>query len=332
VVKQDNVVYHGFAGHLVPRNITHVLRVCVIANLGHRVAAAMKQASLSEKQAVKTIHKDDGQRLRWTRDLHGNDPYEESLYDLVLAMQSATVESSIESICEIVRGEQLRTTSDSRRASEDFLLAAQVEVALAPAGYDVEVTCSQGDVTVALNRYVSRLDAVRRQLEQTAEHVPGVSSARCVPGAGFVPPSLLGPTDELERPSKILLVDDEREFVQTLSERLQARDLDAAVVYDGEEALSFVASDEPEVMVLDLKMPGIDGIEVLRRVKRSNPNVEVIILTGHGSAKEEELARQLGAFAYLRKPVDIELLTKIMKQAYRKVGKPPPPEPPTPEE
>jgi len=118
-------------------------------------------------------------------------------------------------------------------------------------------------------------------------------------------------------------VDDEREFVHTLSERLQARNLEAAVVYDGEEALSFVASDEPEVMVLDLKMPGIDGIEVLRRVKRDHPDVEVIILTGHGSQKEEEIANQLGAFAYLRKPVDIELLTNTMKQAYRKIGKPP---------
>ena len=332
VVNQDNVVYHGFAGHLVPRDISHVLRVCVIANMGHRVAVAMKQAGLSEKQAVKPIHKDDGQCLRWTRDLHGHDPYEESLYDLVIAMQSTTVESAVESICEIVLGEELRTTSDSRRAAEDFLLAARVEIALAPTGYEVEVACSQGHATIALNRYVSNLDSVKRQLESAAAQVPGVSGARCVPGAGFVPPSLLGPTREFERPSKILLVDDEREFVHTLSERLKARDLDAAVVYDGEEALSFVASDEPEVMVLDLKMPGIDGIEVLRRVKRSNPNVEVVILTGHGSNKEEELARQLGAFAYLRKPVDIELLTKTLEQAYRKVGRPPSPAPPTPEE
>ena len=120
--------------------------------------------------------------------------------------------------------------------------------------------------------------------------------------------------------------------MHTLSERLQARDLEAAVAYDGEEALSFLASDEPEVMVLDLKMPGIDGIEVLRRVKRDHPKVEVIILTGHGSKKEETVAQELGAFAYLRKPVDIELLTRTMKEAYRKIGKPHRPEKQTPEE
>ena len=80
-----------------------------------------------------------------------------------------------------------------------------------------------------------------------------------------------------------------------------------------------VADDQPEVMVLDLKMPGIDGIEVLRRMKKSHPETEVIILTGHGSSAEEELAAELGAFAYLRKPVDIEVLTETMKAAYRKI-------------
>jgi CheY-like chemotaxis protein/cytidylate kinase len=323
LILRDNVVYHGFAGHLVPGGISHVLSVCVVANLPYRIEMAARQAGLSERQAVKTIHRDDGQRLRWTRDLRGRDPYDEGLYDLLLAMQSATVESAVQSVCDIARGEELRTTSESRQAAEDFILASRVEIALAPKGYAVEVTCSKGKATIALNQYVSRLDSVKRQLESVAAETPGVSGALCVPGPGYVPPSLLGPTDEFEPPSKILLVDDEREFVHTLSERLQARNLESAVVYDGEEALTFVASDEPEVMVLDLKMPGIDGIEVLRRVKQDHPAVEVIILTGHGSKKEEETAMQLGAFAYLRKPVDIELLTSTMKQAYRKIGKPP---------
>ena len=84
--------------------------------------------------------------------------------------------------------------------------------------------------------------------------------------------------------------------------------------------LDFVEKDEPDVMVLDLKMPGIDGIEVLRLVKRDHPLVEVIILTGHGSEREEAMAEQLGAFAYLHKPVNIEVLTQVMKEAYQKVN------------
>ena len=124
---------------------------------------------------------------------------------------------------------------------------------------------------------------------------------------------------ELNVPSKVLLVDDEQEFVHALSERLQSRSIRSAIAYDGEQALAMVASDEPEVIVLDLKMPGIDGLEVLRRVKQTNPATEVIILTGHGSDAEEVIAADLGAFAYLRKPVDIDELTRTMKEAYRKI-------------
>lgn len=115
---------------------------------------------------------------------------------------------------------------------------------------------------------------------------------------------------------KVLLVDDEEEFVKALAERLEMRDLRSDTVYDGEEALSFVEDQEPDVMVLDLKMPGIDGMEVLRRVKKAYPKIEVIILTGHGTEKHEEEARRLGAFDYLEKPVNLDVLVKKMKQAY----------------
>ncbi len=116
---------------------------------------------------------------------------------------------------------------------------------------------------------------------------------------------------------RVLLVDDETEFVQAMAERLKMRDLDANTVYDGEQALSFVGGQEPDVMVLDLKMPGIDGMEVLRQVKKSYPKLQVIILTGHGTEKDEEEARRLGAFDYLEKPVSLDVLIKKMKQAVK---------------
>jgi len=101
--------------------------------------------------------------------------------------------------------------------------------------------------------------------------------------------------------------------------RLKRRDIDARGVFGGQEALDNIAQEEPDVVVLDLQMPDMNGMEVLRRVKRTNPRTEVIILTGHGSDREEVLAAELGAFAYLRKPVDIEVLTDTMKAAYRRV-------------
>jgi DNA-binding NtrC family response regulator len=115
---------------------------------------------------------------------------------------------------------------------------------------------------------------------------------------------------------RLLLVDDEKEFVQTLADRLKMRDLDAAVAHNGEEALSAVKKEEPDVIVLDVKMPGIDGIEVLRRVKQAYPNVEVIILTGHGSKKDEDAARSLGAFDYVNKPADLDKLVPLIKNAF----------------
>lgn len=117
---------------------------------------------------------------------------------------------------------------------------------------------------------------------------------------------------------KVLLVDDEEEFVKALSERLQMRDMGSDLAFDGEQALKIVQEQEPDVMVLDLKMPGIDGMEVLRRVRKAYPNVQVIILTGHGTEKDEEEAKRLGAFAYLQKPVNLDLLVQTMKKAYRK--------------
>ena len=117
---------------------------------------------------------------------------------------------------------------------------------------------------------------------------------------------------------KLLLVDDEQEFVETLADRLKMRDLDATIARDGEEALSAVEKEEPDVIVLDVKMPGIDGIEVLRRVKEAYPNVEVIILTGHGSERDEEAARRLGAFDYVKKPADLDtLVTSVQNDALK---------------
>jgi DNA-binding NtrC family response regulator len=117
---------------------------------------------------------------------------------------------------------------------------------------------------------------------------------------------------------KLLLVDDEENFVKTLAERLEIRGLKPEVVLSGEEALEFMGKDIPDVVVLDLRMPGIDGMEVLRRVKKSKPNVQIIILTGHGTDKDKEEATRIGAFEYHKKPVDIDALIFSIKNAYQK--------------
>lgn len=120
------------------------------------------------------------------------------------------------------------------------------------------------------------------------------------------------------RKLRVLLVDDEEEFVETLADRLNMRDIEASTARNGEEALDAVKENEPDVMVLDLKMPGIDGIEVLRRARNAYPKVEVIILTGHGSEKDEGAARSLGAFDYIKKPVDLDKLVPRIQKAFKR--------------
>lgn len=115
---------------------------------------------------------------------------------------------------------------------------------------------------------------------------------------------------------KVLLVDDETAFVDTLAERLKMRELNVSTVYDGEQALSYVKGIEPDVMVLDLQMPGLHGIDVLREVKKDYPKMQVIILTGHGTDRDAEEATRLGGFDFMRKPTDIDTLVRRIKEAY----------------
>jgi len=116
---------------------------------------------------------------------------------------------------------------------------------------------------------------------------------------------------------KVLLVDDEIEFVNTLSNRLGMRGIQTDVVHDGEQALEYVKKQEPDVIVLDLKMPGLYGMEVLRRLSKTNPSIQVVILTGHGTDRDEQEAQRLKAFDYLSKPADIETLADRIKGAYK---------------
>ncbi|MBN1652751.1 MAG: response regulator [Deltaproteobacteria bacterium] len=317
-LKQDAIIFHGYAGHLIPKHISHVLKVCLIADPKYRVAQAVKAQRLSEDEALKRIHKDDEGRREWTEYVLRKAPWNPSLYDIVLPIDKTGLEDTIALIAGNARKGVVQPTDASVSAVKDFALASEVEVALAKEGHAVDVAAQSGKVTITINKHVIILSRLEEELKKIAKAVPGVSEVETRVGPDFYQPDIYRKFD-FEAPSKVLLVDDEREFVQTLSERLLMRDVGSAVAYDGMQALSVIENDEPEVMILDLKMPGIDGIEVLRRVKAEHPRVEVIVLTGHGTAEDKKTCQELGAFAYLQKPVDIEVLTKTMNAAYEKL-------------
>jgi DNA-binding NtrC family response regulator len=114
--------------------------------------------------------------------------------------------------------------------------------------------------------------------------------------------------------AKVLLVDDEVEFVSALAERLRLRGYDARAISRAEDALAIIRSDPPDVVLLDFKMPGMDGIEILKLIKEMHPSVEVIMVTGHGDTQSREEVMNSGAFEYIMKPIDIgELILKINK-------------------
>jgi DNA-binding NtrC family response regulator len=125
-----------------------------------------------------------------------------------------------------------------------------------------------------------------------------------------------------EEPIKILLVDDEEDFVEMLSLRLEASGQEVTPAYRGTECLDILGQKEMDVVILDLKMPGMDGIETLKEIKTRFPDVEVILMTGHGTVETAvEEGKRLGAFDYMLKPADFdELLNKLQAARGKKRG------------
>ena len=115
---------------------------------------------------------------------------------------------------------------------------------------------------------------------------------------------------ELE--AKVLLVDDEEDFLETLSSRLGIRGLKVSAVTSGEQAVAEAKQQDYDAIIVDLSMPGIDGLETLKRIKEDNPDAEIIMLTGQASVQSGVEAMKLGAGDFLQKPVELsELMSKI---------------------
>lgn len=117
---------------------------------------------------------------------------------------------------------------------------------------------------------------------------------------------------------RVLLVDDEAAYVDVLANRLGKRGFEVKKAYTSPEALLVLRTQQFDVAVLDLKMPDMDGIEVLKIAKQVNPDLQVIMLTGHGSAAACEQGLALGAFDYLMKPCEFETLVEKIREAFQK--------------
>lgn len=316
-IKRSNVIFTGYITHLIPQTVSHVLKVAVVDEKKSRIRRAMKEG-LTEKKAIKVIKNHDRKATDWTDFLVAKAANDSSLYDIVIPLEGGDPEVAVQLIMENYHKPAVMKTEESSQAVEDMALSSRVEAALIGKGYKVGVDCSGGKVTLLVNKSVLNFSRLAASLTKIAKTVDGVENVDVVTGKDYH--VSVYRDQEFSLPPKVLLVDDEQDFVQTLSERLNTRDYGSHPVFDGEQAMELLGHETPDVMVLDLKMPGMNGVEVLHKTKEVKPEIEIIILTGHGSEEDRKTCLELGAFAYLQKPVDIDSLTSMIDEAYKKVA------------
>lgn len=115
--------------------------------------------------------------------------------------------------------------------------------------------------------------------------------------------------------AKVLLVDDEKDFLESMSERMRLRGMDVTTSSSAKEALEAIENDVFDAVILDIQLPEMDGMAVLKKIKTKHPEAQVILLTGHASLEKGVEAIKIGASDYLEKPADMEALSKKIKEA-----------------
>jgi cytidylate kinase len=173
--RDGRIIYHGNAGHLLLRGVSHVLCVRLIAPLAYRIGVVMERQALSREAAIRHIEELDRQRKDWTRFLYGVDWLDPSLYDLTISLQTLDVAGAVELVATAARHPAFQPTDQSRRAMADLLLASRVRAALAAdrttASIEVEVR-AEGDVVFLKGRV--RPASVVDPIIRVAAGVPGV--------------------------------------------------------------------------------------------------------------------------------------------------------------
>lgn len=312
-------IFHGILGHLIPSEISHVMKVLIITDKKTRTQNGITLHGLSEKEALKNMDHADKIAALWTNTLLSKKAWDESLYDIVIPTDKLDSQASVNLILKHI--EKLLANKEDliKKEIADFKLNSEVDVVLSEIGQGLFAKTDSGNVIVTIDKKVMMLTRLQQKIMSAVQKIPGVLSVETTIGRNYYKGTIIR-NYEFETPLRILLVDDEKDFVQTLSERLKMRQFTSEIAYNGQEALDFTDQEDTEVMVLDLKMPGIDGFEVLKKIKQTKPDIEVIILTGHGTEKDRQTCMDLGAFAYLQKPADIDLITDTMKRAYEKIA------------
>jgi cytidylate kinase len=182
-VQKDNVVYHGLAGHLLLKGVSHVLKVRIIADMSSRIKNEMERSDLSEKEANSLLLKDDEERRNWTRSLYGVDPWDSSLYDLVIFIDKFTVENAVDFICRAASLEQFKTTKASEQMMKDLGLACEVKTVLIDQQFDVAVTSEYHNVIIYTKAYGRNLHKLEKKVRSLSHEISSINNIEVHAGA-----------------------------------------------------------------------------------------------------------------------------------------------------
>jgi cytidylate kinase len=174
--QKDNVVYHGLAGHFFIRNIPHLLKVRIIADMEDRVRLEMEREKISEKEALRLLKHDDMERRKWCKYIYGIDKWDPSLYDLVIHIKKITVDDAVDLICNTVKLKQFKATAESQKALDSMLVAAKVKVALLDVKPDLEVVAKNGTISIKAKHTNFKGEEMIHKIEEIAKSVPGVKN------------------------------------------------------------------------------------------------------------------------------------------------------------
>ncbi len=314
---QSQHLYFGFISTLIPAQVTHVLKVLLVNNREARIELATKKG-MTLKEAEISIKESDASSVNWMDFLNRKDPWDAKLYDIVIPVSEKTTDEIAKLVSEHCAQGTVLENETSKQAISNMAISAKAEIALLHMGHKVDIEMREGRICIHVNKSVINFNSLRTELQEIVAPIVTPYEIDVRMGKDYSDSIYRG--QEFKLPPKVLLVDDEKDFALTLSERLMSRNVGSHAVYDGQEALAFLADEKPDVMVLDLKMPGIDGLEVLKQTKDKNPDIEIIILTGHGSEEDRKNCLELGAFAYLQKPTNIQTLSATIHEAHKKVA------------
>lgn len=174
-VKEDNVVYHGLAGHLLLKGIPHLLKMRVIADLNDRVQSEMEREKISDGEARTLLLKDDEERRKWTRTLYGADPWDSSLYDLVVHIHKFTVEDAVDIICDAVMREPFKTTKQAQQKMDDYAMACQIKAGLSESFDNIGVNSEYGNILVYAKGNDRQIQRIRKKAGEIAAKMEGVN-------------------------------------------------------------------------------------------------------------------------------------------------------------